>query len=373
MRLFYEKKKQKAFCGFLNYCADRPLPYRRFRWDDGLSKTSIGRSKTFICWHRCPPANIAALKPACLLTIRWEFFMIVRPKAGLRDVMLAVKGSTAPRIVIRCTLLTLLSCVAVYWARDLPDSLSSLGIAPFTLIGIGLSLFLGFRNSACFARWWEGRQQWGQLIIEMRSLMRETSTLRPEVRARMLRCLCGFAHALCARLRGADELAAAKPWLPEPETLRGAPNVADAVLRLVGEDCSLLAEQEIISQWRYMVLEGRLQSLTGVQAACERIKNTPLPFGYTLLIHRTIYLFCCLLPFGLAAELSWATPPLIAIVTYTFFGLDALGDELEDPFGREENDLPLDALVRVVEREILAALGASELPEPLVAVDYVLL
>jgi hypothetical protein len=84
--------------------------------------------------------------------------MIIRSKAGFRDVLLAVKGSTAQRIGLRCRLMTLLACGAVYWAQYLPVALSRLGIAPFTLIGIAISPFLGFRNSACHARWWERRR-----------------------------------------------------------------------------------------------------------------------------------------------------------------------------------------------------------------------
>jgi hypothetical protein len=87
--------------------------------------------------------------------------MIIRSKAGFRDVLLAVRGSTAQRIALRCGLMTLLACGAVYWAQYLPVALSRLGIAPFTLIGMAISTLLGFRNSACHARWWEGRQQWG--------------------------------------------------------------------------------------------------------------------------------------------------------------------------------------------------------------------
>jgi hypothetical protein len=87
--------------------------------------------------------------------------MIIRPKAGFRDVLLAVRGSTAQRIALRCGLMTLLACGAVYWAQYLPVALSRLGIAPFTLIGMAISTFLGFRNSACHTRWWERRQQWG--------------------------------------------------------------------------------------------------------------------------------------------------------------------------------------------------------------------
>ena len=109
-----------------------------------------------------------------------------------------------------------------------------------------------------------------------------------------------------------------------------------------------------------------------MQAACERIKSTPLPFPYTLLLHRTIYLFCILLPFAMAEPLGWLTPVFTAIVSYTFFGLDEIGDDLEDPFGFDENDLPCNALLRLIEREVLAALGHDELPPALEPVDYVL-
>lgn len=85
----------------------------------------------------------------------------------------------------------------------------------------------------------------------------------------------------------------------------------------------------------------------------------PCRSPYTLLLHRTIYIFCILLPFALAEPLGWLAPLFTTIVGYTFFGLDAIGNELEDPFGRDENDLPTDAMVRTVERDVLAGLGSS--------------
>ena len=150
------------------------------------------------------------------------------------------------------------------------------------------------------------------------------------------------------------------------------PNLPDRVLQQLGGRFSVLAQQGVISEWRYTQLETRLVSLSQVQASCERIKTTPLPFPYTLLLHRTIYLFCILLPFAMAEPLGWLTPVFTAIVSYTFFGLDEIGDDLEDPFGFDENDLPCNALLRTLEREILAALGETELPAPLEPVEYVL-
>ncbi|MNN58911.1 Bestrophin, RFP-TM, chloride channel [compost metagenome] len=156
--------------------------------------------------------------------------------------------------------------------------------------------------------------------------------------------------------------------LPE----RPGQNVSDAILRRIGRQCTQLAQRQAISEWRAIVLEERLNGLTEAQATCERIKSTPLPFPYTLLLHRTAYIFCILLPFAMALPLGWLAPLFTAVVSYTFFGLDAIGDELENPFGRDENDLPTDAMVRTIEREILSSLGHRELPPVLEPVDFVL-
>jgi putative membrane protein len=119
----------------------------------------------------------------------------------------------------------------------------------------------------------------------------------------------------------------------------------------------------------FRILDERLAALAALQAGCERIANTPLPFAYTLLLHRAAYVFCLLLPFGLAAPLGWFTPLFVVLIAYSFFGLDALSEELEDPFGMEANDLPLDRMCRICEISVLEALGEPA-PEPLTAVDY---
>lgn len=97
-----------------------------------------------------------------------------------------------------------------------------------------------------------------------------------------------------------------------------------------------------------------------------------MPFAYTLLLHRTAYLFCFVLPFGFADVLGWLTPLLTALVSYTFFGLDALGEELEEPFGLQANDLPIGAYATGVEITLRGALGDTDLPAAPVPVAYVL-
>lgn len=292
--------------------------------------------------------------------------MILRPRPSSWALLFILRGSIIPAVAPRLLGIALLGAAVVAAERHWPGLIPELPLASFALFGLALSIFLGFRNNACYDRWWEGRKQWGRLIIEMRGLAREaTALLGP--RPVLLRRAIGFTHALCARLRGRDEMAAATPWLPAEEAaaLGRAPNIPDAILRAMNLELAALRREGLLSDMLYTGLEERLHGLSEVQAGCERIRSTPLPFAYTLLLHRTAFLFCLLVPFGLAGTIGLATPLAAVLLAYAFFGLDALGDQLEEPFGMEPNDLPLDAMTRTVEIELRATLGETDLPPPL--------
>lgn len=295
--------------------------------------------------------------------------MIVGRRAGLLEIAFALRGSILTKIAGRLAALAVASVIAVLIAQRFPDDLKRLNALPFTLIGLALSIFMSFRNNACYDRWWEGRKLWGQAIIACRNFARQTGQLSPEDRAPLLLGLAGFAGGLAARLRGEDERAAIARWR-DLDRLADAPNPTDAILARVGADCARLADAGAMTPIHLSVLEIQLSELSHVQAGCERIQSTPLPFAYSLLLHRTAHLFCLALPFALAQALGWWTPVLVLIVGYTFFGLDAVGDQLEDPFGLDDNDLPLNAMVRTIERDLLFALGREDLPEPLAPTGY---
>jgi putative membrane protein len=133
----------------------------------------------------------------------------------------------------------------------------------------------------------------------------------------------------------------------------------------------MLADGEF-GEMIFQRIDERLSNMATIKAACERIRSTPTPFAYTLLLQRTAYAFCFLLPFGLVGELGYATPFFTALVAYAFFGLDVLGDEMEEPFGDWPNALPLSAMARTMEISLLKAVGEQDLPEPLQPVKDVL-
>jgi putative membrane protein len=298
--------------------------------------------------------------------------MIERGSPSFRDVFFAVRGSILRKILGPLIIMMAVSIAAVFFVHGHAAAFSQLTAIPFTLIGLSLSIFMSFRNTTCYERWWEGRKLWGQLIIATRSFARQVAVLEPGVRDPLLKAMCAFASGLAAKLRGRDEWTAIAAHI-KFEVARRAPNPTDAVLSSIDRQCRALITAGVLDTILYGLLEQQLLELTHVQGACERIRYTPLPFSYSLLLHRTAYAFCLLLPFALGSSLGWWTPLPTLLVSYAFFGLDALGDELSEPFGVEPNDLPLDALVRTIEREMLHAMGAQELPPALVAQDYVLL
>ena len=304
--------------------------------------------------------------------------MIIRPRPHGWQLLYILRGSIVPAIAPKVAAIFVLAvAVAAFAEFAHPPGIERVSVAPFTLLGLVLSIFLSFRNNACFDRWWEARKLWGQLIYELRSLARLCSTLlagQPARADRICRLGIGFAHALAARLRGQDASVAGLPWVPEADRDRYAQrqNVPDQLLAMIAAETTAALRAGDIDSILFSQFEARLHALSSVQAGCERILLTPLPFAYTLLLHRCAWMFCVLLPFGLASSLGWATPVVSAVLAYAFFGLDQLGEEMEEPFGLEPNDLPLDAMVRTIEIDLLDSLGVRPLPEPLQPQRYLL-
>jgi putative membrane protein len=308
--------------------------------------------------------------------------MIVRDRPGALRLFLTVRGSVLPSIWKSLAAVTLLAVFVTIAHGFVNAARLSLTALPFTLMGLPLAIFLGFRNNAAYDRYWEGRKQWGELVLRSRSLARQCLSLvdpaRPfagdplDVRTRMLRRAVAYAHALRHRLRDGEPAPDVAPWLTPDEwqRIRTLPNLPYALMLEMGADLALCLRERRIDACSVTAVDAGLNAMSGVAAACERIRSTPIPFSYTLLLHRTAYLYCFLLPFGLVDTIGYATPVVALIVAYTFFALDALGDEIEEPFGASDHDLPLEALCRTIEIDMRTALGERELPPPLLPVDF---
>lgn len=302
--------------------------------------------------------------------------MIIRPRPHWLAILFARRGSVLPSILPQLGLVTALA-VAITASHGVVFGWKTpLTPMPFTLVGIALAIFLGFRNSASYDRYWEARKFWGQGLNECRTLTRQALSLmdgqvdiRPFVYGQI-----AFIHALRGYLRRVPverELAALLP-AELLARMREAHYPPTLILVWLGQ---WLHEQRRAGHLQPVLaakMEDALSGLNQVQGGCERIVSSPIPFAYTVILYRTVGVYCLLLPFGLVDTLGWMTPLVTAFVSYTFFAQETLLSEIEEPFGNAENDLPLDALSITIERTLREMLGEATLPDMPAAKDFVL-
>lgn len=308
--------------------------------------------------------------------------MIVRPHKTTHSVttlLFALKGSIVPIIWPRVVYTMLLSLAVVVAERRGITVAFTFNAAPLTLLGLTLAIFLQFRNSVAYQRWWEGRTLWGELVICARNLVRQTSAFLPDLDPRERRALVyrviGFVHALRHHLRGTPAHAELERWLGHQasERLKHIRHLPNAILDELGRDLAKAVRDAGGDAILLARMDEELDRFSHVLGGCERIKGTPIPFTYILLLHRTVHVYCFMLPFCLIGPLGWFTPLVVGVIAYTFFGLDAIGEQIEDPFDLLPNDLPLDAISRNIEIDLLGLLGDTDLPPPLEPKDFVLL
>ncbi len=295
--------------------------------------------------------------------------MIVRDKPTRLELIFAVRGSIVPVIAPRLLLLVALSAVMV-WVHHTYPGFPEVDGAGFTVFGIALSLFLGFRNNAAYERWWEARKLWGGLLADLRSLARELDLFERDDNRRkdVLRTARAFIHLHRASLRRLPEDSQALAFGAQ---FTSAPNPPDAALNHMARTIAESVRAGSVDGFGAKALAERLASISLQQAGCERIATTPLPYVYSLLIYRTTYLYCLLLPLALIGPAGWLTPVFVAIVAYVFLGLAEVTEDLSHPFGTTPNGLPLDAICRQAEICLAAHLG-EEAPPPLEAKNFFL-
>ena len=305
--------------------------------------------------------------------------MIVRNTPTVWQVFFVLRGSLVQQILPQITFVAGLSLLVVTLQRIGVTRVTQIPALALSVIGAALAIFAAFRNAAAYDRWWEARKLLGLIVIDARSLARQALAYIATVpgddvpRRIGLRCIA-FAYVVRDFLRGQPIGDDTARYLSPEEgaALAISRNPPTRLLQYFSADVAAVLAAGRLSPQMAKTLEDRVQSMTMAFGSAERTKGTPMPFVYTLLIDRTAYLFCFLLPFGLADSSGWWTPLLAAIVSYAFFGLDAIGDELSQPFSSSSNGMPLDALARVIEINVLESLGEKNLPEPLRPKDFLL-
>lgn len=279
--------------------------------------------------------------------------MIVRPNQHWLLSLFNWRGSVLPNILSRLALNLLVSVSAVI----LLPYYDSLGVhlttAPFSLVGIAIAIFLGFRTNTSYARFNEARCLWGMLLITTRSISRQVQSILNDKADSLLAAqfLMAFSWSLKHQLRGTNAQTDLERLLPEPylSEVLSSPLRTNRILLLLGEWLGQKYRAGQLSDIVWADIDKNLNEMAHIQGACERIANTPIPYAYGLILRRTVYLFCTILPFALVDDLRYLTPLISVFISYTFLSLEYVAEEIEEPFGTAPNDLALDAICTTIE------------------------
>jgi len=255
----------------------------------------------------------------------------------------------------------------------------ALPMAPVAVLGTALAILLGFRNNSAYERWWEARRLWGAVVNDSRSLARqivtyvrgnsetETKLLHRELVYRII----AFSAAMRQQLRKLPVLESLRPFLSAEELARyeREQNVANALLQTQLLQLRELKDKGKFTEFELLQMDTRVNTLCDSLGGCERIKNTVFPRQYGYYTSLFTWIFVCLLPLALVAELGYLVIPATVLIGFIFFVLETVGRYIENPFENTINDTPMSAISRTIEINLRQQLGEQELPEPVQAVD----
>ncbi len=222
-------------------------------------------------------------------------------------------------------------------------------LAFHSLLGIVLGLLLVFRTNTAYDRWWEGRKIWGAILNTSRDIARKVHSFIPnqckKEKEELVKLCVAFAYTLKEHLRDGvkwEEL----NFLDNAtiEKLKSAHHVPNAIVTMMTDILEQLYAQKYIKAAKLRMIDSDIQALVDYLGMCERIKKTPMPIAYSLHLKRFILIYLGTLPFGLMYELNWGAIPAVAVLAYTMVGIEIIGEEIEDPFGLDDNDLATDEI-----------------------------
>jgi len=298
--------------------------------------------------------------------------MIVRQRTHWLKMLFIWKGSVLKKIIAQLFIITIFSVAVYYFNGKIYDYKVKLNPTVFTLIGLALAIFMGFCNTASYDRFWEGRKLWGLLVIETRSLTRQIlsfiSNVSKEEKQEIVKLISAFCWSLNYQLRDKSETKPIQHLLSEEQfhQIQGKQFISNIILGFISDWLNEQNKKGNIDTIVLTSMNHQLNQFSNISGGCERIYNTPLPFAYSVLLHRTVYLYCFWLPFGLLDSLDWMMPLIVLLISYTFIALDAIIQEIGEPFGEEENDLALNSICRTIEFSIFeqAEIPQGELKKP---------
>ena len=246
-----------------------------------------------------------------------------------------------------------------YWKLSEDNYLRNLPVM-HNLLGFAISMLLVFRTNTAYDRWWEGRKLWGNLVNNSRNLALKLSSFLPENetthRSFFSKIISSFAfslhnhlHSEKVRVELFEEEDEHKHIFNKIDQKKHIPNQSAS---LIIQHVQQLYKEGKITGEQFIILNTELLSFTDICGGCERIKNTPIPFSYSVFIKKFISFYILTLPFGYVFSLGYLVVPVVVFVFYVLASLELIAEEIEDPFGGDANDVPTIKLAQTIQRNV---------------------
>lgn len=223
------------------------------------------------------------------------------------------------------------------------------------LIGFALSLLLVFRTNTAYERWWEGRKIWGSIVNNSRNLALKLSVFplsEPE-RNEFSNMIGDYVFLVKEHLRNNASSAVRNIAYGYPSGFfDGATHLPNRLMKRMYHAVQEIYKAGRISGEQLLFLNAELQSFTDNLGACERIKNTPIPYSYSLYLKKLIFIYVFTMPIGFVREFGYWAAPIVALIFYVFGSIELLAEEIEDPFGTDANDLPTDRISDMIRENV---------------------
>lgn len=219
-----------------------------------------------------------------------------------------------------------------------------------TMLGFVISLLLVFRTNTAYDRWWEGRKLWGALVNNSRNLALKLSVMlsAKEDKETFRKLIPAYAAILNLHLKNIDIV----NFFEDEYELRQHSHKPNAVAKKLMLKIQELYAKGKITGDQLITINAELQSFTDICGACERIKNTPIPYSYSVFIKKFIFIYVMTLPFGYVFQLGYYVIPVVVFIFYVLASLELIAEEIEDPFGTDANDLPMDKIADNIRKNV---------------------
>ncbi len=238
-----------------------------------------------------------------------------------------------------------------YWKMSERNPLSNITVM-HSMLGFVISLLLVFRTNTAYDRWWEGRKLWGSLVNNSRNLSIKLSVMLKEDHdhAYFKKIIPGYASILAKHLTNVET----SKQLYEGTDLdidhhKHRPN---QVAKMIFQKVDDLYVQKKITGDQLIILNNEVRAFTDICGACERIKNTPIPYSYSAFIKKFIFFYVMTLPFGYVFSLGHYAVPVVIFIFYVLASLELIAEEIEDPFGLDANDLPIEKIASNIKKHV---------------------